>query len=266
MRSRRLLWFVLVLTLFSTPSWADKTTAYDNIALGIPDCASLPGQNASILRDQYAVCYSNDTHIPKWVAWHLTSEDLGNADRYNCFSADPGLPSGWYRVVTGDYTGSGYDRGHMCPSADRTDTPEDNRATFYMTNILPQAPGNNQGPWVQLENYERELVAGGNELFVISGGSGSKGEWQSRNTQVKITIPSHTWKAILILPEGLQDLDRVDANTQVLAVRMPNEDIRSRDWREFITSVDALEGLELDLFSSLPKEIQAVIEAKAYKP
>ena len=47
--------------------------------------------------------------------------------------------------------------------------------TFYMTNILPQAPGNNQGPWVQLENYERELASGGNELYVISGGSGSKG-------------------------------------------------------------------------------------------
>lgn len=53
---------------------------------------------------------------------------------------------------------------------------------------------------------------------------------QSRNAKVRITIPSYTWKAILILPKGLHDLDRVNAGTNVIAVKMPNEGIRSKDW------------------------------------
>ena len=58
----------------------------------------------------------------------------------------------------------------------------------------------------------------------------------------------------------------MNADTKLIAVKMPNEDIRSRDWSEYITTVDAIEGTTLDLFSNLPKEIQAVIEAKKYKP
>ena len=33
------------------------------------------------------------------------------------------LPAGWYQVQASSYTGSGFDRGHMCPSADRTSSP-----------------------------------------------------------------------------------------------------------------------------------------------
>lgn len=72
-----------------------------------------------------------------WVAWELTKVDFGTSDRQDDFRPDPYLPAGWYRGKTSDYTGSGFDRGHLCPSADRTFTLEDNSATFLMTNIIP---------------------------------------------------------------------------------------------------------------------------------
>ena len=48
------------------------------------------------------------------------------------------------------YSGSGFDRGHNCPSADRTGSTADNTATFLMTNMMPQAPTNNQQTWAHL--------------------------------------------------------------------------------------------------------------------
>ena len=79
--------------------------------------------------------------------------DFGDAERCNCFSADPTLPAGIYRVVDFDYRDGGYDRGHMVQSEPRTTTDQENASTFLMTNILPQAAANNQGPWSKFENH-----------------------------------------------------------------------------------------------------------------
>ena len=74
-------------------------------------------------------------------------------------------------MLSTDYSGSGFDRGHHTPSADRTSSIPDNSATFFMTNMMPQAPNNNQGPWEELETYCRTLVGQGNELYIIMGGA-----------------------------------------------------------------------------------------------
>jgi endonuclease G len=42
------------------------------------------------------------------------------------YFVDNYLPPSFYQVQTSDYSGSGYDRGHMCPSADRTNTRTNN--------------------------------------------------------------------------------------------------------------------------------------------
>ena len=63
----------------------------------------------------------------------------------------------------------------MSPSADRTATVTDNSATFFMTNMIPQAPRNNQGAWATLEGYCRSMLSGGYEIYVISGGYGIGG-------------------------------------------------------------------------------------------
>src|SRR5581483_3373185 len=110
---------------------------------------------------------------PNWVAWDLTSADLGSVARSN-FLPDPDLPAGFYAVTTDDYNGVGnlnFNRGHMCPSADRNGTAADNQIVFYMTNIVPQSADNNQGPWELLESYERQLATAGSELLIMSGPS-----------------------------------------------------------------------------------------------
>lgn len=75
---------------------------------------------------------------PNWASWDLTTSDIGTASRSSSFFVDTNLPTNFYWVGTSEYSGSGYDRGHLCPSADRTDTTNDNAMVFYMSNIMTE--------------------------------------------------------------------------------------------------------------------------------
>jgi endonuclease G len=252
---------VLVLVVM-IPSAEARTVASDNLLLGNPSGATTSTAaetNYLIQRTQYALSYHRANGIANWVSWHLDSQDIGSTPRGD-FKTDTSLPSGWYRVTTGDYTGSGYDRGHMTPSGDRTASTADNDAVFLMTNIIPQAPDNNQGPWNNLEQYSRDLTAQGNELYIISGGAGSRGTIAGG----KVRIPDVTWKIIVVLPLGTGDLSRVTSSTRVIAITMPNvQGIRANDWHNYLTTVDSLESLTgYDFLSNVAPSIQSVLESR----
>ena len=59
----------------------------------------------------------------------------------------------------GDYTNSGYDRGHMAPNADFNDTYENALLTFFIANVWPQTPEVNRVVWLQAENETRRLAS-----------------------------------------------------------------------------------------------------------
>jgi endonuclease G len=156
----------------------------------------------------------------------------------------------------------------MTPSADRTSTVADNSATFFMTNMIPQSPDNNQGPWEALESYLRTLVGQGNELYIISGGVGTGGTGSNGGTTTTVanghvTVPAQTWKVVIVLPAGSNDVSRVTTSTRTIAVIMPNvQGIRTTSWQTYRVSVDQVEALTgFDFFSNVPVGIQAVIES-----
>ena len=156
----------------------------------------------------------------------------------------------------------------MTPSADRLRTNADNSATFLMTNMIPQAPDNNQGPWANMENYLRTLVGAGNELYIISGGSGQGGVGSNGGTTNtiaggKVTVPSQTWKVVVVIPVGNDDVNRVTNTTRTIAVIMPNtQGIRNNDWKTYRVSVDQVEALTgFDFFSNVNPSTQAAIES-----
>lgn len=227
-------------------------------------------ENYLLLKDQYAMSYHRDRGTPNWVSWHLDASWLGGADRQDDFRPDTTLPAGWYQVTETDYSGSGFDRGHHTPSGDRTATIPDNSATFLMTNMMPQAPDNNQGPWEQLESFSRTLVGQGNELYIVMGGIGSGGVGSvspNPTTTVangKVTVPSYTWKVMIIQPSGTSDVSRVTTSTRTIAVIMPNrQGIRADAWQKYLATVDQVEALTgYDFFSNVPVNIQAVIESQ----
>jgi DNA/RNA endonuclease G (NUC1) len=231
---------------------------------------SLDSPNAYLMaKPEFTLSYNRDLGIPNWVSWHLADEWIGSLERFDTFRADPAVPAEWFRVNHTSYASTGFDRGHMVPNADRdpeTSSPI-NQATFLMTNMIPQAPDNNQGPWANMEGYLRTLLPA-NEVYIVAGGSGVGGNNGSGivNTIAggNVTVPALTWKVALVLPkQSGDDVSRVTAGTRTIAVIMPNvQGIRNVDWMTYLTSVDAVEALTgYDFFSEVSDAVENAIEA-----
>lgn len=244
----------------------------DPLSLGNPSGATgNPDQspnNYLMVKPQFTLSYSRDRGIPNWVVWHLSKAWMGSAPRQDDFRPDPALPRGWYQVTPRSYSGSGFDKGHNCPSADRTLTLDDNSATFLMTNMIPQAPMNNQRTWNHLEDYARDLVQAGQEVYVLMGsygrgGTGTNGPAQTLDNG-RVTVPKRVWKVLVALPAGSDDLQRIGAGqARLIAIDTPNDNSVQPDWAAYRVSVDAIEDATgLDLLSKLPTEVQARLEAR----
>ncbi len=242
----------------------------DNLLLGNPSdaVASTASANNYLMdKEYYVIGYSNEKLTPIWVSWHLDSDDLGSAARQNDFRADDDLPSSWYAVTSSEFSGSGFDRGHMCPSADRKSTVDANSSTFLMTNMIPQSPNNNRVTWVALENYARDLVDEGKELYIISGpdgqgGTGSNG--YETTVGEGVVVPAYVWKIIVVLDDGDDDLNRITSSTRVIAVYMPNDqDVNDYSWYDYRVSVDYIESQTgFDFLSNLGSGTEASLEAE----
>jgi DNA/RNA endonuclease G (NUC1) len=243
---------------------ADQSNPTLQMALGNPDNATAQASNTThylMKRSQFALSYNDTLRYPNWVAWHLSKTDIGSVERGQ-FQPDSSLPSNFKRITPSDYTRSGYDRGHNCPSKDRSSTRSDNDAVFYMTNMTPQAHGMNAGPWEGLESYSRDLVKQGNELFIYCG-HGFSAKTHKTIGRAGIAVPDYGWKVVVVVPNGAGDpLRRINATTRVIAVRMPNINTISRkDWREYRTSVDEIEqATGLKFFTALPAATAASLK------
>lgn len=235
------------------------TTGAIHLALGTPVDADA-SDDYVIVRRQYALSYNKDLNVPNWVSWNLNTDWYGEVDRYSgSFIRDTSLPDGFYRVKHSDYTNSGYDRGHMVRSEERTLTEEDNRSTFLLTNILPQRPDLNRGVWLDLEYWCEEMCKDSlKELYVIAGGIFHEPHDPLSDV---VAVPDSCFKIIVVLERG-QGLAEITADTRVVAVVMPNIDgIRSDDWEQYVTSVDRIEASTgYDFLDLIPDTIEQTLE------
>lgn len=236
----------------------------DPLIFGNPSgaTANISNENNYLMqKPQYSLSYNRAKATANWVTWRLDSSWIGSTQRQDDFRPDTTLPAGWYQVLDEDYSGSGYDRGHMCPSGDRTNSVPNNSATFLMTNMVPQLAANNQGPWEELESYCRTLAAQGNEVYIFSGPTGNIGTI----AQGRVVVPAATWKVVLVLPNGSDDLSRVTKGTRAFGIIVPNQPPLNMQapWRDFRVNVNAVEYLTgYDFFSAIPKNTQEIIEKR----
>jgi endonuclease G len=215
-----------------------------------------------IQRSVLAEDYDDERGEPNWVAWDLTADDLGPAKRTPTFHPDSELPDSFHHITSGEYKQSGFDRGHMCDSKDRTDNAQDNEMVFAMSNIIPQTKDNNEGVWEHLESYCREQAQSGNELLIICGPAGFNGD---RIPNGPVLIPSHTWKIIVEVPNGPGSvLSRISSQTRVIAVDIPNiQGVRDDPWQKYVVSVNKIEALTgYRFFTTLAPDLAAVLKAK----
>ena len=143
----------------------------------------------------FGVMHSGVSRTPLWSAEHVTQTHLRDAkglERVNAFHAEERLPAD-ERAELRDYARSGFDRGHLAPSADMP-TPEAQQESFSLSNMVPQDPNNNRHLWEGIEAAVRHLVTQRGELYVITGPL-FRG---ASLTQLhgRVLVPTHLFKAI----------------------------------------------------------------------
>lgn len=246
----------------ASKSVTQNTSISVHLTLGNPSRATTSTSNPDnylMEKPQYALSYNQTKGTPNWVSWQLNRSWLGDTPRQNNFRPDSALPTEWYHVRPSDYSNTGYDKGHMAPSADRTKTVKDNAATFLMTNMVPQSPDNNQGSWADLEDYCRDLVnQQGKELYIIAGPEGKKEIIGAG----KVTVPTKTWKIIVVLDRPGLGVAGVTTSTRVITVEIPNsQGIRNTNWKTYRTTVRKIEAVTgYNFLSNVPLSIQNAIE------
>lgn len=270
LQSRYLLLVSVAIAVFALAGCADRldrnrygtvepnsagTDASEILPFGAPSPANDSNPlDLLIVREHYALSYNDSRGTPNWVAWFTTRDDLGDKRERPQFQPDPLLPAGITPVIYSDYSGSGYDRGHLLPSADRLADTRRNEDTFYMTNIVPQTPALNQHPWNDLENYARSLTRRGAVIYTIAGPYGEAARLKRR-----VTVPTNCWKIVVVLRSRDSSIDR---STRVIAVDMPNEtDIENVDWKRYLTTVKRIEERTgLRFFDKLPGDVQQAVK------
>lgn len=145
----------------------------------------------------FGIGYSALSRTPLWSAERLSAALLQNAKglkRVNAFHEEERLAPddrAWLR----DYARSGYDRGHMSPSADQP-TELAQQESFSLANMVPQNPNNNRHLWEGIESATRALAKSSGPIFVITGPLfiGEHIEQLHR----RVLVPTHIFKLIYI--------------------------------------------------------------------
>jgi endonuclease G len=225
----------------------------DLAAIGLP---ALTAGDQVITHPGHALVYSEAHEVPKWTA-HIASTELiqGNLARIDTFLKDPQVSSGTSTVE--DYWNSGFDRGHMVPSADMRWSLEALTATYLYSNIAPQRPEFNRGSWGELEDWVRRTVRYGNErVFVVTGPV-------LRDGLPKMTNPGH--KNEVSIPElfykVIADLDGDEKKAIAFVMKNGVNEYPTISYAVPIDSVEKLTGL--DFFPALDDATEARLEAQS---
>ena len=237
----------------------DKKLEINNIDISNNNPSQANSKNLNnllIVKEEYILSYNCSKGIANWVGWRTSESDLGKLSRSDDFREDESLPKKCYQVDENDYRNSGYDRGHLMPSGDRTKSKSANSSSFLMVNMIPQHPSNNRQIWRALEIYSRELVDQGFTLHSFAGGNG---QIKTIN-KGKISVPKYVWKVILVENLKTQKLETI-------AVIIPNsEKVKKTDWTDYLVTVDKVESITgYDFFAYLNDDVESEIESKVYQ-
>lgn len=208
------------------------------------------GNNQYLCRLGYAVNYNYTTKVAHFVVEKITAANLvKTAARKDDFREDPEVPAAG-RATLKDYVGAGYDRGHMAPAADMTYSAQAMSESFYLTNMMPQVPGNNRGIWKYTEELTRFYAQKYNVVYAITGTMFGQGALTIGNG---VRVPTHIYK-IIIDP----------TNGRAIAFMFPNQKLNPAEIANYIVSIAELEQYTGINFSpALPPQLQQMEKVRA---
>lgn len=204
----------------------------------------------------YGITYSLEWDCNKkanrWTCYQMyKGNSISNVKRKDDFREDPNIPS-QYQTTLSDYKGSGYSRGHLCPSSDRLCSREQNSQTFYLSNMQPQIQDHNGGVWNTLEirlrdKWNQDTVR--DTLYVVKAATIDDNNIKT-HTGSGLIVPKYFYMAILSVKNGVY---------RALGVWSPHA---GGSTTEYI-SIDELEKRTgIDFFCNLPDDIEDKVEAQ----
>lgn len=232
--------------------------------------------------DDYGITYSvewdNAKVANRWTCYQLhEGNTLSQTDRNDDFKADPDVA---VSATLEDYRNSGFSRGHLCPSADRQCSEEQNKQTFFLTNMQPQWQKHNGGLWKNLEDLVRNYATDDGKtnahcdtLYIV----------KAATITDKVTINDTEEDGIydqkcvggdghsheLIVPKffymALLHYNKVTDNYHAIAFWTLHEDANdtNKNYGDYAISIDELEKRTgIDFFCNLPDEVEKQVEAE----
>ena len=238
--------------LYEDGSWlyADSVRQYTVRSVMVTDL-EIPATNSKdliITHTGYSLLYNEANEQASWVAYNLTKEETKKIyDRTDKFITDPQITTG--TANENDYSGSGYDRGHLAPAADMGWSPTAMAESFYYSNMSPQLPGFNRGIWKKLEELVRTWAVEYNSLFIVTGPVLTSG-LQSIGAD-KVSVPGYFYKVILDYEEpDIKGIGFIMRNTS-----------SSEPLQNFAVTIDSVEKFTgIDFYPALPDAQEKIIE------
>ena len=213
--------------------------------------ATNPNEINFVKHTFYEIGFNTTYKLPAWTFYSLTKEHLAlaNLDRKGSFVKDPLLNA--EQAKSADYSGSGFDKGHLVPCEDMSFSGKAMHETFYYSNCVPQTIELNRGLWKVLEDLSRHWGKEYGEVIIISGPVFEIN--QKKLGEGEIPIPNSFYKIIL----------RHESQTyKALSFILPNTTAPIHEVKNYVCSVDSIEKItSLNFFSELPDHLEVQFES-----
>lgn len=210
-------------------------------------------QHEIIEHTSYVLAYSEEHEQALWVAYEL-DEFKASANLFNRtdnFREDPNVSTG--SATLADYSGSGFDRGHLAPAGDFKFSKTAMSETFFMTNMSPQKPGFNRGVWNRLEALVRNWAIEEEKLYVVTGGI--LHDTLPTIGANQVSVPQYFYKIVL---------DYTLPGIKAIAFLMENES-SNLPLHHFVVTIDSVESLTgVDFFPTLEDHLEAQLESTIF--
>jgi endonuclease G len=219
--------------------------------IGLPHKTSI--ESHQIVEHGGLILSYNEQHEQaNWVAHVIIpAVNKGNLSRTNDFRRDSLVKTG--SALKADYWYSGYDRGHLAPSADFRWSPRAISESYVYSNMSPQKPELNRESWAKLESFVRKHVWVTNEqLIVVTGPIFDENMTIITQGPNRLSVPNRYFKVIL---------DNTGSERKAIGFVMPNE-LSKKPMVSYATSVDDIESITgLNFFSKLDDALEKQLES-----
>lgn len=214
--------------VFMTDLWPNRHQTYTWIyALRNHKKPGEPCKTDQVLdRQGYSLGYSYKYKTALWVSYILSSGSIGvPGERYGSFSTDQDIPEE-YRAKPEDFANTGYDKGHLAPSATIDFSPKANQQTFILSNVVLQEPSLNRQGWEKIESLERDWTKTKGKLYVVTGPL-----FSARPQKVNgLSIPAQFYKVIYAYSAA-----------KAIGFILPNKPVTKEDAWKYALSVQEVE-------------------------